>query len=419
MKNENFSFTRKACYLGGIIQAVVNNLTALFFVIFNAKPYDISLEKLGRLIFINFFAQLVIDLLSIYIVPKLGYRKCVVCAQFCSALGLAMLGILPNVMPPYTGLVIAILLIAVGSGFIEVLTSPIIEALPSSNKAGKMSLLHSFYCWGQALTVAVTTALLYIIGRNNWYIIPIFWSIFPFINTVLFFKVPILKLEGDQKQSFKLSTVFKNKTIYLFLFLMFAAGATEISAVQWSSFFIEVGFGVPKWIGDLLGPCLFAIFMGCGRIFYALVGSKHSPNKFLMVCAAICVVCYIIIAFSNNAILSVLSCAFCGIGVSAMWPGVISLGAQRFKGSGVSLFSLLAIFGDLGCAVGPWVVSIVSDTSTKSGFATTYANVFSLLGTQPGLQFGFLVTAIIPLIMFIILFLSVVKSKCSPRGVKI
>lgn len=415
MKKLNYSLTRKACYLGGIIQAVVNNLTALLFVIFNAKPYGISLEKLGRLIFINFFAQLIIDLLSIYIVPKFGYKKCVICAQFCSAVGLAMLGVLPNILNPYLGLVISIIFIAVGSGFIEVLTSPIIEALPSNNKAGKMSFLHSFYCWGQALTVIVTTLLLHFIGRQNWYLIPIFWSVFPIINTCLFYKAPILELEGDSSHSFKLSSVFKNKAIYLFLFLMFAAGATEISMVQWSSFFVEVGFGIEKWVGDLLGPFLFAIFMGCGRIFYALVGSKHNASVFLMLCAALCVICYVTVGISNNAFLSVIACALCGIGVSAMWPGVISIAANRFKGSGVSLFSILAIFGDFGCAIGPWILSIVSEVSTESGFSVAYANVLNLSGNEPGIQLGFLITAIIPFIMFGILLLSIIKSKVSPR----
>lgn len=415
MANKNFSLTRRACYLAGIIQAVVNNLTSLLFVIFNARPYDISLEKLGRLIFINFFAQLVIDFLSIYIVPKFGYRKCVVCAQFCSAVGLAMLGILPNILPPYIGLVISILLIAVGSGLIEVLTSPIIEALPSDDKTGNMSFLHSFYCWGQALTVIVTTILLHFIGRQNWQWLPIFWAVFPAVNTYLFYKAPILELEGDKSHSFKLSSVFKNKAIFLFLFLMFASGAAEISMVQWSSFFVEVGFGTPKWLGDLLGPCLFAIFMGCGRVFYSLVGGKLNSKLFLMYLALLCVVCYVVVGVSDNAILSVITCAVCGIGVSAMWPGVISLAAERFKGSGMSLFSILAIFGDLGCAVGPWVLSIVSELSNQNGLSLAYADALNLSGNEPGIQLGFLVTALIPFGMFIILLLSFLKSKVSPR----
>ena len=310
---QKYSVTRSACYLGYAIQAVVNNLTSLLFVIFNAKPFDLSQEELGRLVFINFFSQLIIDALSIYIVPKFGYRKCVVLAQACSCLGFIFLGILPNVTPPYIGLVIAIIFLAIGSGFIEVLISPICEALPSGNKAGSMSFLHSFYCWGQAATVIITTILLVILGRNNWFYVPFIWAVLPAINTILFLFAPILELEGDKNHSFKLRSVFKNKRFYLFLLLMFCAGASELTMVQWASFFVETGFAVDKWLGDILGPCMFAIFMGLGRVGYAILGKKVRPDSIIMVFAFICTITYLVVAFSNNAILSLIACSVCGI----------------------------------------------------------------------------------------------------------
>ena len=409
--NKKYKITKNACYLGYAIQAVVNNLTSLFFIIFSAKPFNLSQEELGRLVFINFFSQLVIDALSIYIVPKLGYRKCVVLAQACSCAGFICLGILPNVMSPYMGLVLSIILLAVGSGFIEVLISPICEALPSSNKAGSMSFLHSFYCWGQAATVIITTLLLVLLGRDNWFYIPFIWAILPAVNTVLFSFAPILELEGDKNHSFKLTSVLKNKYFYLFLLLMFCAGASEISMVQWSSFFVETGFSVDKWLGDILGPCMFAIFMGIGRVAYAIFGKKVHPNTIIMVFALICTLTYLTVAFSNIPAISILACAICGLSVSVMWPGVFSSAAEKFKGSGASLFSVLAIFGDLGCATLPWIFGIVSDASTSSGLADSFANTFNLSGNQAGMQFGFLVSAVVPFLMFLTLFLVKIKSK--------
>lgn len=400
---QNYKITKKACYLGYAIQAVVNNLTSLLFIIFSAKPFGLNEEELGRLVFINFFSQLIIDSLSIYLVPKLGYRKCVVLAQASSCIGFICLGSLPIVMPPYIGLVIAIILLAIGSGFIEVLISPICEALPSSNKVGNMSFLHSFYCWGQAVTVIVTTLLLLLFGRSNWFYIPFVWAVLPAVNTVLFLFVPILELEGDKNHSFKLSSVLKNGYFYLFMLLMFCAGASELTMVQWTSFFVETGFSVEKWLGDILGPCMFAIFMGLGRVGYAVFGKKVHPNTIIMIFAFICTLTYWVVAFSNSPIISIIACILCGFSVSVMWPGVFSSAADKFKGSGASLFSVLAIFGDLGCATLPWLFGIISKFSVSNGLADCFAETFNISGNQAGMQFGFLICSIVPFTMFIVL----------------
>ena len=410
---QNYGITKKACYLGYIIQAVVNNLTSLLFVIFNAEPFGLNQEELGRLVFINFISQLIIDALSIYIVPKMGYRRCVVLAQALSGVGFICLGTLPNLFSPYIGLVIAIIFLAIGSGFIEVLISPIIEALPSNNKAGSMSLLHSFYCWGQAATVVVTTFLLLFMGKSNWFYIPFIWAVLPFINTFLFVKAPILELRGDENRSFKLTSVLTNKKIYLFLLLMFCAGSSEITMVQWSSFFVETGFDIDKWLGDILGPCSFAIFMGIGRVVYATVSSKIRPDFLIMIFAFVCTCSYLVIAISDIPVISIIACTVCGISVSVMWPGVFSMAAEHFKNSGASLFSLLAMFGDFGCATGPWILGIVSDLSVNNGIADRYAATLGLSGGKAGMQLGFLVTSAIPFIMFLVLLFSFLRRRRS------
>lgn len=406
MQNKQYALTRKASYLGYVIQAVVNNLLSLLFVIFNAQPYGISVERLGRLVFINFMAQLVIDALSMYIVPRFGYRKCVISAQFCSGVGFVLLGILPRVMEPYAGIVIAMLFLAVGSGFIEVLISPIIEALPSDNKAGSMSFLHSFYSWGQAVTVSVTTLLLLLIGREHWYWLPFFWSVLPFVNTGLFAKADILELRADRENASDRFSVLRDGKFYLFLLLMLCAGASEIAMVQWSSFFVEVGFSVPKWIGDLLGPCMFAILMGLGRMLYGLFGNRIPVLRVITVSALVCIGCYLLVAFSSSSVLSVIGCAVCGLSISVMWPGTLSLASACFKQGGSVLFSMLAMFGDLGCALGPWLLGLVSDLTDSSGVSQQYAAAFGLSGGQPGMQLGFLAVSVFPLMMLTVLLLA-------------
>ncbi len=403
----NYKITKTACYFGYIIQAVVNNLTALLFVVFNAEPYGISLEKLGRLIFVNFIAQLFIDALSVYIVPRIGYKRCVLLAQFCSGFGYVLMAVLPFIMPAYIGIMLSIIVLAVGSGFTEVLISPIIEALPTQNKAGNMSFLHSFYCWGQVLTVVITTLLLLAIGRNNWFILPLFWSVLPFINTFIFSKAEIIELQTDENHARTPFVIFKNKSFYLYVVLMLCGGASELAMAQWSSFFVEVGFSVDKWLGDLLGPCMFAVFMGIGRILFAGFSKRIQLDKVLMCCALLCVICYLLVGLSNNAIIGVIGCSICGLSVSIMWPGALSLGAKQFASCGTVVFSSLAIFGDLGCALGPWILGIVADLTQKNPS-------FNFLGqgsSTKGMQFGFITASIFPLIMFIVLLVRVIYKK--------
>ncbi len=416
MSRSKFWLTKKACYIGYVIQAVVCNLLPLLFVVFNAEPYNISLEKLGRLILVNFTAQLIIDFLAIYIVQIFGVKPSVVFAQGCAAFGFVLLGVLPRIMDPYIAITVSVIFLATGSGLIEVLISPIVEALPSDNKAGSMSFLHSFFSWGQAITVIVTTLLLLLIGRNNWFYIPLIWAVLPAINTLLFAKSPIIDpgSGGGFKGGLKL---LKNRRFYLFLFLMLAAGASEISMSQWASFFVEIGFNVPKWIGDLLGPCMFAILMGLGRTLYGLFGKNIPIMKALLSLSALSVICYLLVALSNSPILSVLGCAFCGFSVSLMWPGVLSVSAENFKQGGTAMFSLLAMLGDFGCSIGPWILGLIAEITTENGIALQYKIALNLTGNEPGMQLGFLITGIFPLSMFLILAYFVIKAeKC--RNIK-
>ena len=377
-----YKHTLKACYFGYITQAIVNNLAPILFIIFQ-NQFQISLEMLGRLILINFATQIVVDILTVKYVDRMGYRKATVIAHICCALGLISLGVLPKVLPyPYIGLMIAVVLYAIGGGIIEVLVSPIVEFLPGDEKASAMSLLHSFYCWGQVGVVLISTLLLKLIGGDLWFVLPILWALIPIYNVTRFLKVPIIEPHEEEK-SMSVKELLSTKGFVIALLLMLAAGASELTMSQWSSLFAEQGLQVPKVMGDLLGPCLFAVLMGAGRMIYGIWGSKINLNRALLGSGILCILCYVVTVFATNPFVSLLGCAVCGLSVSLMWPGTFSLTASTYPRGGTAMFGILAVFGDVGAAVGPWMAGVVSD----------------VVGL--GLKAGLLVAMIFPILLVI------------------
>ncbi|WP_337527889.1 MFS transporter [Zhenhengia sp.] len=355
-----YKHTLHACYLGYITQAIVNNLAPLLFIIFQ-NQYHISFEMIGRLILINFGTQIVADILSVKYVDRIGYRKAAVMAHIFCSIGLMSLGVLPLIMPvPYMGLVIAVMIYAIGGGIIEVLVSPIVEFLPGDEKASAMSLLHSFYCWGQVGVVLLTTLLLKVIGSSYWFVLPILWAFIPLYNIKNFLKVPIIEPHEDAP-TMSIGELLSTRGFMIALLLMLCAGASEITMSQWSSLFAEKGLQVPKVVGDLLGPCFFAVLMGIGRSIYGIWGHKINLNRALMASGILCVICYAVTIFVQNPFISLLGCAVTGLSVSLMWPGTFSLTSATYPMGGTAMFGMLAIFGDIGAAVGPWIAGVVSD----------------------------------------------------------
>ena len=355
-----YKHTLRACYLGYITQAIVNNLAQLLFIIFQ-NQYHISFEMIVRLILINFGTQIVADILSVKYVDRIGYRKAAVMAHIFCSIGLMSLGVLPLIMPvPYMGLVIAVMIYAIGGGIIEVLVSPIVEFLPGDEKASAMSLLHSFYCWGQVGVVLLTTLLLKVIGSSYWFVLPILWAFIPLYNIKNFLKVPIIEPHEDAP-TMSIGELLSTRGFMIALLLMLCAGASEITMSQWSSLFAEKGLQVPKVVGDLLGPCFFAVLMGIGRSIYGIWGHKINLNRALMASGILCVICYAVTIFVQNPFISLLGCAVTGLSVSLMWPGTFSLTSATYPMGGTAMFGMLAIFGDIGAAVGPWIAGVVSD----------------------------------------------------------
>lgn len=375
----NYNHTVFACYFGYVIQAIVNNFAPLLFLTFR-EEFGIPFEKITILVTINFLFQLFIDVVCAKIVDKIGYRKCIVAAQFFSALGIAGLGVLPDLFDnSYIGLIVAILLYATGGGLIEVLVSPIVEACPIKNKKAAMSLLHSFYCWGHLFVVIASTLFFTFFGIENWRILALVWAIVPFLNTFYFAKVPIARLTEDGEQM-SLKELFSSKHFILLIITMVCAGASEQGMSQWASAFAEAGLGVSKTIGDLAGPSLFAITMGSSRVIYSKISEKIDLTKYMTGCAVLCISAYSLASFSGNPVFSLVGCAMCGFSVGVMWPGAFSLASENFPKGGTAMFAFLALAGDFGCSFGPTVVgfatSVVNDDLKKGVFA---AAVFPIL----------------------------------------
>ena len=395
-----YQHTTRACYVGSMSQAVVNNLAPLLFVIFQDQ-FSLSFEQVGRLILLNFGVQLIADVLSVRYVDRIGYRRAAILAHVFCALGLALLGLLPGLLPaPFIGLHAAVITYALGGGLLEVLVSPIVEALPNADKEGAMSLLHSFYCWGQVLVVLVSTAFIRLFGAGLWPLLPLLWALVPFFNLFRFRRVPLVEpAKGEKLMS--LSELAHDRMFLIALLLMLCSGAAELSMSQWSSLFAERGLGVPKMLGDLLGPCLFAILMGIGRAAYGIYGSRLNLRYALLFCSGLCILCYLTTVFAPWPLLSLIGCALCGLSVSLMWPGTCSMSAARFPRGGTALFGMLAVFGDLGGSLGPWLTGIVSDAAPK---LPALSGLFAAPGADAGqlaLKCGLLAAAIFPLLMLI------------------
>ena len=359
MKNQ-YRRTIMACFVGYIVQAVVNNFVPLLFLTFQ-RTYDIPLSQITMLVTFNFGIQLLVDLLSVGFVDKIGYRASMVIAHILSAAGLILLTILPEALSsPFLGILIAVMIYAIGGGLLEVLVSPVVEACPSDNKEKAMSMLHSFYCWGHVGVVLLSTLFFSIFGIDNWKALAAVWSLIPLYNAFVFVKVPMAELMEEGEEGLRIRDLFGLKIVWVLLIMMICAGASEQAVSQWASTFAEKGLGISKTAGDLAGPMAFAILMGTSRAFYGKYGDRIQLDKFMIYSSCLCILSYLGIALLPIPQLSLAACAICGLSVGIMWPGSFSKAAAALPKGGTAMFALLALGGDVGCSGGPTVVGMVS-----------------------------------------------------------
>lgn len=356
----SYNHTMYASFIGYVVQAIVNNFVPLLFVTFE-ESFNISISKITFLVTFNFGLQLIVDLLSTTFVDRIGYKVSVIIAHFMSALGLILLTILPNVFnDAFIGLLISVMVYAIGGGLLEVLVSPIVEACPTDNKQTAMSLLHSFYCWGCVGVVLISTIFFGIFGISNWRILTIVWAIVPILNGLYFLQVPIAKLIDDDQKTLSFKELFSNKIFWIMLLLMVCSGASEQAVSQWASTFAEKGLGVTKTIGDLTGPMFFSILMGTSRAIFGKFGDRLDLKKSMCISGILCVISYLLISLSPWAVVSLIGCGICGFSVGIMWPGTFSLSSESIRGGGTIMFALLALAGDVGCSGGPTFVGLIS-----------------------------------------------------------
>jgi len=378
-EQKNYKKTLIACYLGFVTQAITANFAPLLFLTFKST-YGITLEKIALIPLVFYLTQLLVDLAATKFADKIGYRACVIASQVVSAGGLVLMAILPDIFPvPFVGILIAVVLYAIGSGLIEVLVSPIVEACPFENKDGMMSLLHSFYCWGAMGVILGSTLFFAVFGVENWKILTFIWALVPLYNTVNFINCPIERLVEDGK-SMGISKLLKTPIFWLLITLMVCSGASEATMAQWASAFTESAIGVSKTVGDLAGPCLFAMFMGISRMLYGKFSEKLDLARVMLVCGAMCAGCYLLASLSSLPILGLCGCALCGLAVGIMWPGSISISSQKCPRGGTAMFAFLALAGDLGAMVSPGMVGGISEMAggnLKTGLLA--ATVFPII----------------------------------------
>ena len=352
MRNQ-YNKTITACFVGYIVQAIVNNFVPLLFLTFESG-YHIPLSQITLLVTFNFGIQLLVDLLSVGFVDKIGYRASMIIAHIFSALGLVLLTILPEILPSaFIGILISVMIYAIGGGLLEVLVSPVVEACPSDNKEKAMSMLHSFYCWGHVGVVAVSTLFFCIFGIEQWKLLAIIWAVIPLCNAFVFTRVPIASLLKEGENGLRIKDLFKVKLFWILLIMMVCAGASEQAVSQWASAFAERGLGITKAVGDLAGPMAFAVMMGISRVFYGKQGDKINLDRFMIFSCGLCIASYFAISLIPIPQISLAACAVCGLSVGIMWPGTFSKASAALPKGGTALFALLALGGDVGCSFGP------------------------------------------------------------------
>ncbi len=383
IKFKSYKTTLLACYLGYCVQALINFMP-LLYVTFQTD-FGISFAKISLLTAVLFIIQIAVDLIGVKLVDKIGYRPCIVTAHAFSACGQIMLALLPDVMDPYTGIMISTCFYAMGSGLIEVMISPIVEACPTKNKASSMGFLHSCYCWGAVAIILLSTLFFATVGLQRWRILSLLWAILPLANGVFFLFVPMYTLTPTQEQKVKSQTppMPRKKVVFIFILLILAmvcAGATEAAVGQWASAFAETGLGVNKSLGDLFGPAAFALLMAICRVIYSRLIHEKRLTLFLIIGIVGCILSFIFIAFIPVAAINLIGCGLCGLSVGILWPGILSLATTVLPTKNTQSFAIMALGGDIGCSVGPAVVALCSTAfadNLQIGFG--FGLVFPLL----------------------------------------
>ncbi len=404
MSKFTFKSTVRACYVGNFVQATVINITPILFIPLK-EQFGISYAQLGVLVLINFLVQVSADLIFSALVDRYGFRRFVVWGHGCTAIGLVMFALVPFIMPfaPYVGFVAATVLFSAGGGLLELLLSPIVNAIPTDDKVTAMSVLHSFYAWGQLTVVLVTTGFIFLLGREWWPLIVLVWAVPAIFNVYLFSRVPLGSPVPEHGEKTGVFNLLRTPFFLVILMTIMMGGASEVSINQWTSAFMEKTLNLPKVIGDVAGMSLFAAMLGLGRLLYGFFGSKVSVRRVMTIGAATAFFCYIIVALVDIPVIALIACGISGLAVSLLWPGSLVIATERFPLAGASMFAIMAAGGDVGASVGPAIVGAVADYAARVPFLKSIGDALALTAEQLGLRSGMLFGAIFPLCTLITL----------------
>ena len=379
MTKRPYKKTVFACFVSFISQAIIVNFAPLLFLTFQST-YNIPLEEITVLVMVNFITQIIVDLIASKYVHKIGYRVCFLSAHIMCGVGLVAMAALPDIINPFAGLVVPTCIYAAGSGLIEVMANPILDACPIENKSRIMSIMHSFYCWGVVGVIILSTLFFTVIGIDNWRVLSCLWAVIPLANAALITKIPIYAILEETKDKPNYRALFSQKVFWIIMIIMLGAGASEMAISQWASTFVETGFGLSKSVGDLIGVCGFATFMGIARIIHAKYADKVSLKSVLGISAVLCIIGYLLIGISTIPAVGLFGCILCGFSVGAFWPGTISLASERIKQGGTTMFALCALGGDLGCSSGPALAGFMTGVfGGNLRFGILCATVFPIL----------------------------------------
>jgi MFS family permease len=314
-----------------------------------------------------------------------------------TVLGFGLFALAPQVLAdPYPGFVLATIVFSGSGGLLELLLSPIVNAIPTDEKATAMSVLHSFYAWGQVTVVLLTTLFLFVFGRTQWQWIVLLWTLPAMLNFFLFLRVPLAPPIPEEHRQGMRQLILKPFFIVSFFAIMLG-GASEVSMSQWASAFMEKALALPKVIGDIAGMCMFGLMLGVGRLLYGMYGQKVNVNRVMTAGALLAVACYLVVALSPANLPALIACALAGFAVSLLWPGTLVIAAERFPMAGAWLFAILAAGGDIGASVGPWAMSVITEHGPKLALFAGLSDSLGLTQEQFGLRLGMLAGAVLPL----------------------
>ena len=377
-----------ACYFANFFQAIGCVFPIILVVL--RDGYGISYAQFGTLIALNFMTQITSDVAFSKLVDRYGFRRFMVGAPLLICAGLLLFSAAPTLFPgrEFAGFCIGTFLIAVGGGLQELLLSPILDALPlpGEDKARSMSMLHSFFAWGQIFVVLTTTGLLYIWGSGAWRTILRIWALVPLISASLFVFVPLYP-RVEQGREMSVRALFKNKIFCLALLAILFGGAAEVTMSQWASVFIDRALHLPKALGDVLGVCGFSLMLALGRTLYGLKGKADQIHKWMILGSALSALAYIVAAISPSPYVSMIACALTGVFVSLLWPGAVIVAGRHLPLAGASMFALLSAMGDAGASLASMITGRIADTVRNLPFDLA-------TGEQAGLRAGLLFASV-------------------------